>query len=582
MRYTLIVLVALVLVFASLAGAADLQPRLPLSDQPLLVHEGFDHRLIVKFDDAIRVRADGTDRVWSQTGADLGEVHLLAARHGLTFEQLIHLPEATLQEIEDRAADHSGIAQPDLAGMLIVRQEVPDEARLTAIGDALQRLDRVEFAYLQILGVEPPEDIPPTTPNLTAFQTYRGPDPGINIFYALMWGVTGAGVRLSDCEYGGNADHEDLTDIDLHLEPGQTIHPNVYTYEWDEHGTAVLGETSAVTNSYGCQGMVPDAEVYTWPEWTVEESYRRVTCITNAIASSAVGDVVLLEMQTTGAGGGYGPAELDPAVWTVVKNGADAGVIVVGAAGNGNQNLDSTAYQEYMNRGDSGAIIVGAGSSTTAHNKLSFSTYGSRVNVQGWGQNVFTLGYGGYAEYGGDKNQRYTSSFSGTSSASPFVASACVSLQSLALSTTGVPLSPSELRQLLIDTGIPQGSGGHIGPLPDMRAAIEMYYDTHVDAVEGAATPTPATILTATPNPFRGTTGIRYLLAADSPVALEIYDTVGRRVRSLVDVEMVSAGPHDVTWDGRDGAGNSVAPGIYHVRLEAGSRVEGHRIVIVR
>ena len=36
----------------------------------------------------------------------------------------------------------------------------------------------------------------------------------------------------------------------------------------------------------------------------------------------------------------------------------------------------------------------------------------------------FTLGYGGFAQYGGDKNQRYTSSFNGTSSASGLVAPA--------------------------------------------------------------------------------------------------------------------------------------------------------------
>ena len=137
---------------------------------------------------------------------------------------------------------------------------------------------------------------------------------------------------------------------------------------------------------------------------------------------------MLLEMQTVGAGGGYGPAELDLAVWTVVKAGTDAGVVVVGAAGNGNQNLDSLSYVPYMNRGDSGAILVGAGSSDADHDKLWFSSYGSRVDVQGWGENVFTLGYGLFTSYGGDDRQSYTNDFGGTSSASPFIASACLLL----------------------------------------------------------------------------------------------------------------------------------------------------------
>ena len=186
-------------------------------------------------------------------------------------------------------------------------------------------------------------------------------------------------------------------------------------------GVAV-GISAAPGNGYGIDGTVEDAVIYTYPEWTVEAGYRRVTAITNAIAASEVGDVVLLEMQTTGDGGDYGPAELDPAVWTVVKAGSDAGVVIVAAAGNGSQDLDSPAYAPYMARGDSGAIIVGAGSPDAAHNRLGFSTYGSRVNVQGWGGAVFTLGYGHFATYGGDPNQRYTDYFSGTSSASAMVA----------------------------------------------------------------------------------------------------------------------------------------------------------------
>jgi hypothetical protein len=91
------------------------------------------------------------------------------------------------------------------------------------------------------------------------------------------------------------------------------------------------------------------------------------------------------------------------------------------------------------------------------------------VNVQGWGQNVFTLGYGHFDCYGGDLRQCYTSTFAGTSSASPFAASAAVALQDAA----DDPLSPQNLRALLIDTGIPQGSGGHIGPFIDLRAALD-------------------------------------------------------------------------------------------------------------
>ncbi len=489
------ILLPWLVVLSSAAFAQELRPRsplptsevraLPIPSQSLLGSSsapwatppgepGF--QLIVKFVDDARVRVDESGKLTSMMGADLSEIEQLRLELALPlgFSPLIQMPVEELAELEARAAARSGAEQADLAGMMTVHVPGMTTEQMERVGNRLQTLPVVEWAYIQTVGVPPPGDIAPPTRNLVPNQTYRGPNPGINVDYAWSIGARGVGVRLSDCEYGWDPDHEDLNDIDIHIEPGQTIPSWVYTNGWQHHGTAVLGETVSQDNSYGCSGIAPQADVYTWPEWSDEEGGRRVTCITHAIASSDAGDVVLLEMQTTGAGGGYGPAELDPAVWTVTQTGTDAGVIVVGAAGNGSQNLDSSAYDSYRARGDSGAIIVGAGTANMAHSRLSFSTYGARVNVQGWGESVFTLGYGSFAQYGGDTHQAYTSSFNGTSSASPFVAGTCVAIQSYALAQAGVVLSPTALRDLLIATGIPQGGGaGHIGPLVDLRGALD-------------------------------------------------------------------------------------------------------------
>jgi len=158
-------------------------------------------------------------------------------------------------------------------------------------------------------------------------------------------------------------------------------------------------------------------------------------------------------------------------VHLLTRVGSDAGVIVVAAAGNGNQDLDHWLYASYMAMGDSGALVVGAGESDTGHDKLYFSSFGSRVNVQGWGAAVFTLGYGYHATYGGDPNQEYMGFFSGTSSAAALVAGAVCLVQERALAAYGEPLSPGALRELLIATGIPQASGDPIGPALDVAAA---------------------------------------------------------------------------------------------------------------
>mgnify|MGYP001005641525 CR=1 FL=1 len=156
--------------------------------------------------------------------------------------------------------------------------------------------------------------------------------------------------------------------------------------------------------------------------------------------------------------------------------GTESGIIVVAAAGNGNENLDGSAYASYMDRGDSGAIIVGAGSANTTHSKVSYSTYGTRVNVQAWGGSVASTGYGSYARYGDDDRQSYTSSFSGTSSASACVAGVVCAIQSYAIARLGTRLGPSEMRDLLVATGFPQGgAGGHIGPAVSLPGALDAF-----------------------------------------------------------------------------------------------------------
>ena len=475
-RLMILSVLAIVTLSAFAATGQGLQrDRTPISSPPLITYEDFDYLLVIKFRDDMKARALPGGALSSQTNKALSGVTAVADRYSLTFRSQISLPESELTALENRALARTGRNQPDLAGMMIVEMPDADTASLRQVAEEMRDLPEVEYVFMQPLAVPPPGDIAPVTPDLTSNQGYFGPDPGMDVDYAWSQGADGSGIRLSDCEYGWNQDHEDLNDIDLHLEAGQTPHPDVFTNGWDSHGTAVIGETSGVVNAYGVSGMAPGSPIYTYPEYTVEDGGRRVTSVTNAIANSAAGDVVLLEMQTTGVNGAgsYVPAEYNPSVWTVVKAGVDAGVIVVGAAGNGNQDLDHADYQDYMDRGNSGSILVGAGSASTNHDKLGFSTYGSRVNIQGWGQSVFTLGYGDFAEYGGDKNQRYIAGFNGTSSASPFIASACVIVQSASVAATGSRMSPADVIDLLVSTGLPQGTGGNIGPFPNLRAAID-------------------------------------------------------------------------------------------------------------
>jgi flagellar hook assembly protein FlgD len=52
-------------------------------------------------------------------------------------------------------------------------------------------------------------------------------------------------------------------------------------------------------------------------------------------------------------------------------------------------------------------------------------------------------------------------------------------------------------------------------------------------------------------------------------------------VRELV-TGVLPAGPHERTWDGRDGAGRRVASGTYFVKLEAPGFVASQRVVLIK
>jgi hypothetical protein len=109
---------------------------------------------------------------------------------------------------------------------------------------------------------------------------------------------------------------------------------------------------------------------------------------------------------------------------------------------------------------------------------LDFSNYGSMVDVQGWGREVTTCGYGDLQ--GGDNEDLwYTDQFSGTSSASPIVVGVLGCLQG-ALRAAGKPLvTPGAARQLLRNSGSPQTPEPanpilrRIGNRPDLRQMIQ-------------------------------------------------------------------------------------------------------------
>lgn len=83
------------------------------------------------------------------------------------------------------------------------------------------------------------------------------------------------------------------------------------------------------------------------------------------------------------------------------------------------------------------------------------------------------------------------------------------------------------------------------------------------------------------PNPFNPTTRIQYSIPVRSNVKLEVYDIVGKLVKVLSNKQQ-EAGTHIVSWNGRDHLNNTVASGIYFLKIHAGNFLKTIKMVLLK
>ncbi|RME29321.1 MAG: hypothetical protein D6798_00320, partial [Deltaproteobacteria bacterium] len=150
----------LILLLSTALAAA---PRTPVPRQ-VLVPPPLDAggplaaaRLTVKIIDGVAARADGHGRLRSAQPGALDPVRQVADRLGLRFRPLLTLDTERLDALEARAAARSGRAQPDLQALFIVEGPATADA-MVAAGEALQALPVVEYAFIERIGLPPPED----------------------------------------------------------------------------------------------------------------------------------------------------------------------------------------------------------------------------------------------------------------------------------------------------------------------------------------------------------------------------------------------------------------------------------------
>lgn len=79
------------------------------------------------------------------------------------------------------------------------------------------------------------------------------------------------------------------------------------------------------------------------------------------------------------------------------------------------------------------------------------------------------------------------------------------------------------------------------------------------------------------PNPFNPKTNIKFDIPKEEHVNFTIYDSNGKKVRTLLNEKMF-AGPHEISWDPKD----NLPSGVYLGRLQAGNYVKTQKMTYTK
>jgi len=83
------------------------------------------------------------------------------------------------------------------------------------------------------------------------------------------------------------------------------------------------------------------------------------------------------------------------------------------------------------------------------------------------------------------------------------------------------------------------------------------------------------------PNPFNATTSFKFQVPKATHVTIEVYNILGKRVRTLVN-ERKEAGYYTVFWDGIDNNGENVGSGVYFYQMSADQFHATHKMIVIR
>ncbi|HET7226003.1 MAG TPA: choice-of-anchor D domain-containing protein [Candidatus Eisenbacteria bacterium] len=220
---------------------------------------------------------------------------------------------------------------------------------------------------------------------------------------------------------------------------------------------------------------------------------------------------------------------------------------------------------------DSVAAVTAAGVDFGAHDPGEFDPQLVAVFDRDWNALRARLEVAGAAITGGD-GRFAIQGFAPTLVSSP---GARWSVTFDATQATSDSTYTAELAFTSADEALPGAA-----PQPDLRVTLSAHVNGAPVAV-GAELPGVTRLYAPEPNPLIASSTVRFDLARASHVRLEVFDLSGRRVTSLAN-RGFAPGRFRVEWNGRDGAGATVQPGLYFVRMTTAAGTQGARLAVVR
>ena len=83
------------------------------------------------------------------------------------------------------------------------------------------------------------------------------------------------------------------------------------------------------------------------------------------------------------------------------------------------------------------------------------------------------------------------------------------------------------------------------------------------------------------PNPFNPTTQIDYYVANQENVKINIFNSNGELLKTLLNEEQ-NAGEKSVVWNGRDNSGNIVSSGVYYYQIQVGNFTDAKKMIMLK